>query len=265
MRFVLSAAPLVLVVAVGCADDRVGLPGVGAAPETTQSTGGHVEIGFKLGRLRSTAEVAPFRITTSPVTNEEYARCVGAGRCTAPAMGGAACDARRVRRRVEAPNAPVTCVEPDQASGFCAWVGMRLPTDAEWLLAARGPAVRRFAWGDEPASCDQHPLGSPPPEARTVGCERVGVEVADDVDEAKRHPAGASPSGIQDILLTAGELVAGGSQSALTACRADAVMCVFGGLLPGAIDAVAAVPWRTSGVAAGSPPPFGFRCAAGGT
>jgi formylglycine-generating enzyme required for sulfatase activity len=43
---------------------------------------------------------------------------------------------------------PVTCVHWYWALAFCIWDGGRLPTEAEWMLAASGGDDRRFAWGD---------------------------------------------------------------------------------------------------------------------
>ena len=46
---------------------------------------------------------------------------------------------------------PVTQVAFEDAEAYATWRGVRLPTEAEWELAARGGLVgAEFAWGDEP-------------------------------------------------------------------------------------------------------------------
>ena len=75
------------------------------------------------------------------VSVAEYGRCVHARRCRpAPFAEGA--------RRFDRPELPMTLVTWNDARRYCAFVGARLPTEAEFERAARGPARRTYPWGN---------------------------------------------------------------------------------------------------------------------
>lgn len=84
---------------------------------------------------RSTIWLDSFWLDAFEVQVQEYQRCVQAGVC-APF------------RFHQKPSFPVVGVRWNDARTFCRWRGARLPTEAEWELAAKGPSPRQFPWGN---------------------------------------------------------------------------------------------------------------------
>lgn len=81
---------------------------------------------------------------------------------------------------------PVVLVSWRAAQRFCAAQGKRLPSEAEWELAARGLDRSTFPWGEEPARCDQMTFGRSPElseDRRCTGLSRgpsnVGTSLQD--------------------------------------------------------------------------------------
>lgn len=98
-------------------------------------------------------DVAGFCIDRNELTVEEYKRCVDAGVCVAPAAAPAGRDGSDDscnQLRPERANHPVNCVARAAAITYCRWAGKRLPSEAEWYLAAGRADGRKYPWGDGP-------------------------------------------------------------------------------------------------------------------
>jgi cysteine-rich repeat protein len=135
---------------------------------------------------RHAVHLDTFFIDAREVTAAQYEACVDALACTAPDVGleptyGVAGKEQH----------PVNNTTWSQAADYCAWVGKRLPTEAEWEKAARGTDARVFPWGDLPDACALAIYVAP---VVGPGCGLLGPAVAGSL-----APLGASPYGALDM------------------------------------------------------------------
>jgi hypothetical protein len=83
--------------------------------------------------------LSDYSIDETEVTQAGWDQCIRASACVAPP-----CPSWQPSTKG---NFPVTCVNWDEAASYCAWMGRRLPTEAEWEIAARGPMTNVYPWG----------------------------------------------------------------------------------------------------------------------
>jgi formylglycine-generating enzyme required for sulfatase activity len=99
---------------------------------------------------------------------------------------------------------PVAQITWDGARLYCASLGKRLPTEAEWEYAARGPTGRRFPWGAEEPRCDGVVLGRAaegPCAAMPHGSEPVTVGDQDWTPEGIHGMAGNVSEWVEDAFV----------------------------------------------------------------
>lgn len=98
--------------------------------------------------------VDSFWIYQTEVTNSMYQRCVEANFCDLP-IDLSSYLSSSYYENVKYANYPVVNVEWRQAATYCDWAGGRLPYEAEWEKAARGPNGNKYPWGQNDPSGTQ--------------------------------------------------------------------------------------------------------------
>jgi formylglycine-generating enzyme len=217
------------------------------------------------GEIPTYVSVSPFLLDATEVTVAAYAECVRAERCEAAAAkvaGGSLIQRDRARwsaacnqDRADRADHPVNCVDWQQATAYCAWLGKRLPTEEEWEWAARnGGEETPYPWGDAPPGAQPCWNG----EGNDAGRGKRAVTCA-----VGSHPADATTAGVKDLAgsvaeWTASETVVGAESSG----RGGTPAKVFRGG-----DWAADDPGQVAGFARTSDLPgrrdsrLGFRCA----
>ena len=151
---------------------------------------GSAELGEETNPVHEVA-LDGFWIDRTEVTNAQYQRCVEAGECDPP-EGEVGLGDREHYGQSAYDDYPVSYTTWPQAEAYCTWTGGRLPTEAEWEYAARGPEGFKYPWGD-----------SEPNEALLNYDGNV-----DDFTEVGSYPEGASWCGALDMAGNTSEWVA---------------------------------------------------------
>ncbi len=122
------------------------------------------------------SRLKPFLLDKSEVSTKGYLECVMAAQCkkatrvvlteeSARAIGVpdvtdaiqpeqlAAAWEKRCNQARGAADHPINCVGFAAAESYCEWKKKRLPTSAEWTLAAAGATGRKYPWGDAAPEC----------------------------------------------------------------------------------------------------------------
>ena len=161
----------------------------------TYYEGGCLREWFEVEQPKHAMVLDEFWIDRIEVTNSQYRLCEEMGACEPPARSSS--DTRgSYYTDVTYNDYPVVHINWKQAKNYCEWVGGRLPSEAEWEYAARGPEGLRYPWGDE---YDGTHLNSCDVNCRYSWAEELFDDGYGDTAPVQSYPGGASWCGAHDL------------------------------------------------------------------
>ncbi|MBM4280901.1 MAG: formylglycine-generating enzyme family protein [Deltaproteobacteria bacterium] len=186
----------IVALAGGCTSFAFRSGGRGQAPSDLQDRkdmvaldAGVLQMGWKVGEPdefpQHKVTLAPFLIDRTEVTLGNYRRCVEARTCKAPQVPGDGWETTEQH--------PVVGVTWLDAKRYCEWVNRRLPTEAEWEMAARRGHDGAYPWG-----------GKAGPGTANLRGGEDGFERTAPVGS---FPRGATKAGVVDLAGNAAEWV----------------------------------------------------------
>jgi len=126
--------------------------------------------------------LSSYMIDKYPITNLLYAKCVNAGVCAPPRVNGSWTREEYFTDPAFA-HFPVININWYDAQTYCQWAGVKLPTEAQWEYAARGPKNWIYPWGS-----------SNPTRKNANWSQLVG-----DTTQVDKYPEGVSWVGVFDL------------------------------------------------------------------
>ncbi|MDR0306975.1 MAG: formylglycine-generating enzyme family protein [Chitinispirillales bacterium] len=163
--FVKISAALIIICANACAQTEIQIVRIPGGTFIRGSNDGEDD-----ERPVRAITVSGFSMMVKEVTEMQYKKCVDAGKCPATHYRDGKClqwTGREFRgvvvpKEFRGPNLPVVCVTWQHARAYCASVGMKLPTEAQWEYAALGGAQSsRFSWGNSVPDKSRCAMGAP--------------------------------------------------------------------------------------------------------
>ena len=145
--------------------------------------------------------VKDFWIARTPVTNAQYAYFLSHAK--EEFTLGHSTVFWRDSVKFAGAEAPAVGLRLGDCDTYCAWAGLRLPTEEEWEYAARGPKSLRYPWGNEwnaslfrqyPSDRVVLPVGSVGLDGSPFGClDMIGPVTQWTSSHFVRYPGNSDP------------------------------------------------------------------------